>query len=156
MTVRILMLGAILSTSPLAAQLLDSIGHFLHQPVRLNVIVDARGSFINNRSARIMGIKIGLEHTDRVRYGLGYNFLLSPVERDITVHEDGLTRQVASRLRFGYVAPYFSYTFFVKRRWAVSIPVQVGVGRGSIVYEGLDGRPEVHQRTGVIVYEPAM
>ncbi|MCB9170510.1 MAG: hypothetical protein H6597_01375 [Flavobacteriales bacterium] len=121
---------------------------------RISVIVDTRGSFISNRSVRIMGAKVGLEHGGRVRYGVGYNFLLSPIERERTVDDQGTV--ATTHLRFGYVAPYFGYTFLVKRHWEVSIPVQFGVGSGSLVYRDQAGDRRRLQRTTVMLYEPAM
>lgn len=143
---------------PLAstAQLLDSIGHFLHQRPRLNVGVDTRGSFIGNRGVSIAGVRVGVEHAARFRYGLGYQFLLTQVGEERTVSVGGTDRAVHARLKLGYVAPYISYTFLERRRWSMAIPVQVGVGRGSLVYEDEAGSPQVLQRSTLWVYEPLM
>ncbi|MBK8339355.1 MAG: hypothetical protein IPK99_04820 [Flavobacteriales bacterium] len=138
------------------AQLLDSIGLFLAQKPRLNLVVDTRGSFISNRQVTVMGVRIGLEHGVRVRYGIGYNFLLTQVEKDRTVYELGAERSTATKLRLGYFAPYFSYSFYVRKRWEVCVPVQVGVGSGSLVYHDLDGDRQKLQRTTLWVYEPLM
>ncbi|MCB0792336.1 MAG: hypothetical protein H6595_04945 [Flavobacteriales bacterium] len=140
--------------APAGAQLLDTIGSFLRVKPRISVIVDTRGSFISNRNVRIMGVKLGLEHGGRVRYGIGYNFLISPIERDQAIGPDG--NVVTTHLRFGYVAPYFGYTFFVRRHWEVSIPVQFGIGSGSLVYRDEGGARRRSQRTTVVLYEPAM
>jgi len=139
-----------------SAQLVDSLGHFLHLRPRWTVGVDTRGSFISNRGVSVAGVRVGLEHGGRLRYGLGYQFLLTQVERDRPVWEDGAERVVPTRLRLGYVAPYISYTFLQRRRWSMAIPVQVGVGRGSLLYEDLDGDRRPLQRTTLWVYEPLM
>ena len=143
---------------PLAApaQLLDSLGHFLHLRPRWNLGVDTRGSFISNRGVTVAGVRVGLEHGGRLRYGLGYQFLLTQVEQDRAVWEAGAERVVPTRLRLGYVAPYFSYTFLQRRRWSMAIPVQVGVGRGSLMFEDLAGDRQPLQRTTLWVYEPLM
>lgn len=138
------------------AQLLDSLGHLLHQRPRWNLGLDTRGSFISNRGVTVAGVRVGLEHSGRLRYGLGYQFLLTQVEKDRTVPEDGNERVAPTRLRMGYLAPYISYTFLQRRRWSVSIPVQMGVGRGSLTYEDLAGDRRVLQRTTLWVYEPLM
>ena len=151
-----LLAGMLVSGLCARAQLLDSIGLFLGQKPRLNLVVDTRGSFVSNRQVTVMGLRIGLEHGARVRYGIGYNFLLTQVERERTVSEMGAERIAATRLRLGYFAPYFSYSFYVRKRWEVSIPVQVGVGSGSLIYRDLDGDRQKLQRTTVWVYEPLM
>ena len=62
-------------------QLLDSIGLFLQEPKRFTALLDTRGSFISNQNVRLLGVKVGFEHGGRVRYGIGYSFLLTPVEQ---------------------------------------------------------------------------
>lgn len=137
----------------ISAQLLDSIGLFLQEPRHFTASLDTRGSFISNQNVRLLGVKAGFEHAGRVRYGLGYSFLLTPVERERQV--DGLG-SVNTRLRLGYITPYFSYAFFQRGHWEVSIPVQLGIGGGSLVYEGADGRKQRLKRAFVVLYEPAM
>lgn len=138
------------------AQLLDSIALFTREPRKPTFSLDSRGSFIGNQSVRMLGIKVGLEHADRVRYGIGYSFLRTPVERETQVLEAGVTRTVTTRMRLGYVTPFFGYTFYHRGPWEVSIPVQVGIGSGSVVYDDLGGRRQKLQRAFVFLYEPAM
>lgn len=135
------------------AQLIDSIGLFLREPPRFSVGLDTRGSFISNQNVRLMGVKVGLEHAGRVRYGIGYSFLITPVEHEQEVEGVGT---VTTRLRLGYVTPYFSYAFFQRGPWEVSIPVQVGIGGGSLVYDDAEGRKKKLKKAFVFLYEPAM
>lgn len=135
------------------AQLLDSISLFLQEPPRFTAAVDARGSFISNRNVRLLGLKIGLEHAGRVRYGIGYSFLLTPVERERDVEGLGT---VNTRLRLGYFTPYFTYAFYQRGHWEVSIPVQLGIGGGSLVYTAADGRKRKLKEAFLFLYEPAM
>jgi hypothetical protein len=138
------------------AQLLDSIGLFLQEKPRLTVGLDSRGSFISNQNVRMLGVKVGLEHSGRVRYGIGYSWLGTPVERQAEVVEEGVTRTVTTRVRLGYITPYFSYAFYHRGPWEVSIPVQVGIGGGSLVYDDLQGHTQKLKRAFVFTYEPAM
>ena len=154
--VRALLLLLLVPPLPLSAQLLDSIGMFLQEKPRLTVGLDSRGSFISNQNVRMMGVKVGLEHAGRVRYGIGYSFLRTPIERERQVVENGMTRTVTTRVRLGYVTPYFSYAFYQRGPWEVSIPVQVGIGGGSLVYDDLEGRTQKLKRAFVFLYEPAM
>ena len=150
---RALLLLLMLLPLSLRAQLLDSISLFLGEQSRFTAGIDTRGSFISNRSVRMLGVKAGLEHAGRVRYGIGYSFLLTPVEREHNVTGQGT---VTTRLRLGYFTPYFSYTFYQRGHWEVSIPVQLGIGGGSLIYHDADGRKRKLKQAFVFLYEPAM
>ncbi len=134
-------------------QRVDSIPAYLQEPPALIVKLDMRGSFINNESVRFAGVKVGFEHARKVQYGIGYSFLLSPVEGTAMVDGQG---QVGTRLRFGYITPYFEYAFYQRGPWELRIPVQFGIGSGSVVYEDAQGRKQKLQRSGVFLYEPSM
>jgi hypothetical protein len=138
------------------AQLLDSIALFTQEPGRPTFAIDSRGSFISNRNVRLLGFKVGLEHAGRVRYGIGYSFLRTPVEGEAQVLDGGVQRTVTTRLRLGYVTPFFGYTFYRRGPWEVSIPVQIGIGNGSVVYDALAGERVKLKRAFVFLYEPAM
>ena len=148
----------LLSLAPalVRAQLVDSIGLFLQEKPRFTVMLDTRGSFISNENVRLLGVKVGLEHAGRVKYGLGYSILATRIEGQAAVNEDGTTRTVGTRVRFGYITPFFSYAFFQRGPWEVSIPVQLGFGSGSLVYDDLEGTTRTLDRTFVFLYEPAM
>ncbi len=135
------------------AQLVDTIRHCLEQPRKLVVKLDSHGSFISNESVAFLGVKLGFEHAGRVQYGIGYSFLFSSVEHSEYVAGEGL---VNTRLRFGYVTPYFDYAFYQKGPWELRIPVQLGIGGGSVVYDGADGSTHKLQRSTVLLYEPGM
>lgn len=136
------------------AQLLDSISYFKQQEPRFVAKFDMRGSFISNRNVRIVGIKVGFEHAKRFQYGIGYSFLFSPVRKDRYIDSDLGIR--TTRLRLGYIAPYVDYAFFQRGHWEVRLPVQIGFGSGSVVYEDDQGRKRKLYRTGLFLYEPAM
>lgn len=135
------------------AQLLDSIALFVREPARPIVRLDLKGSFVSNHNVRIAGIKLGLEHARRFQYGVGYNFLFTRVERDRFIPGIGAR---SSRLRLGYLSAYVDYAFYQRGPWEVRIPVQVGVGRGSIVYDDLAAEKQTLYRSGLITYEPGM
>lgn len=135
------------------AQLLDSIALFSQEPARPVIRLDLKGSFVSNQNVRMMGVKLGLEHARRFQYGLGYSFLFTPMVRDRFVQGLG-TR--STRLRLGYVHAYVDYAFYQRGPWEARIPVQLGVGNGSVVYEDLAGRKQKLFRSGVIIYEPCM
>lgn len=88
-----------------------------------------------------------------VQYGIGYSFLLSPVRG--TAWIPGLGERT-TRLRLGYVAPYFDFAFYKKGHWELRLPVQIGIGGGSVVYDGADGRTQKLEQSMVFIYEPCM
>lgn len=135
------------------AQLLDSIALFAAQEPRFVAKLDIRGSFIRNQNVRIMGAKVGLEHVGRFQYGIGYSFLFSPVQFPSMLDGVGAT---TLRLRIGYITPYVDYAFYQRGPWEVRLPVQIGIGGGSTIYRNADGRKQRYQRTGLLIYEPAM
>jgi hypothetical protein len=135
------------------AQRVDSIPSYLSEPSTLIVKLDMRDSFINNESARFAGVKVGFEHAGKVQYGIGYSFLFSPVHNTEFVPGEGT---VTTRLRFGYITPYFEYAFYQRGPWELRIPVQFGIGSGSVVYDDATGRTRKLQRSGVFLYEPSM
>jgi hypothetical protein len=146
-------LALALGGSQAFGQLLDSLGALLDQPPRAHFSLDARGSFISNQSVRFLGAKAGVEHGGRLRYGLGYSFLLSPVEDQVLLPVEGL---VTTRLRMGYITPFVSYAFYQTGPWQVSLPVQLGLGSGSVAYRTAAGQRRVLERSLVLLYEPAM
>lgn len=135
------------------AQLLDSIAHFVQERPRIVAKLDVRGSFVNNRNVRLMGVKLGLEHARRFQYGIGYTFLFTPVETEGFVEDVGTRIQ---RLKLGYFTPYVDYAFYQRGPWEVRIPVQLGIGAGSTTYEDDEGVRRTVNRTGLLIYEPAM
>ncbi|MEX1133085.1 MAG: hypothetical protein WEC15_07680 [Flavobacteriales bacterium] len=154
MEMRLLALILALSASfSSRAQLLDSIALFAAEEPRFVAKLDIRGSFIRNQNVRIMGAKVGLEHGGRFQYGIGYSFLFTPVQRQEVLDGLGAT---TLRLRVGYITPYVDYAFYQRGPWEVRLPVQIGVGGGSTIYRDAEGRKQRYQRTGLLIYEPAM
>ncbi len=135
------------------AQLLDSIGLFLQEERQFVAKLDMRNSFVRNRNVSIFGVKAGFEHAGRFQYGLGYSMLLTPVTRKRMLVGPG---EVETRLRMGYVSAYVDYAFFQRGPWEIRLPVQIGVGGGSVAYRDPEGRRQVLERSTLIFYEPVM
>lgn len=135
------------------AQFLDSIAEFTRERPRVVVKLDSRGSFVANRNVGFWGIKAGLEHGGRFQYGVGYAFLRKGVAYERDLPGSG---RVPVELRFGYVTPYVEYAFYQRGPWEVRIPVQFGIGTGSLVYRDEHGARQRYARSGVFLYEPSM
>lgn len=86
--------------------------------------LDSRRSFINRTDAKIWGARIGVDFDNRWRVGVG-GYILGDGVRG-TVHLD--TASVTGKLRFGYVAWFYEYVFFRKKRFEFSIPGYLGAG----------------------------
>ena len=135
------------------AQLLDSIALFARESPRPIVRLDLKGSFVSNENVRLLGLKLGLEHARRFQYGLGYSFLFTPVERPRYVEGLGT---LPTRLRLGYAHVYVDHAFYQRGPWEVRIPVQLGYGRGSVVYDDAAGKARKLLSSGLLIYEPSM
>jgi hypothetical protein len=60
------------------------------------------------------------------------------------------------KVRVGYITPYVDYAFYQRGPWEVRLPVQIGIGAGSTVYTDAEGEKQQVDRTGLLIYEPAM
>ena len=149
----LLVVGSLGAACGLSAQSIDSIPDYLRVAPKPIVKLDMRGSFISNETVQFAGVKVGLEHAGKVQYGIGYSFLFSPVEHDVLVPGEGY---VTTRLRFGYVTPYFDFAFYQRGPWELRIPVQFGIGSGSVVYDDVFGRTRTLEKSGVFLYEPGI
>ena len=134
------------------AQLLDSISLSLKEKPRVLFKLDGRGSFISTRSARIWGFKVGVEHNGRVQYGIGYSWLRNEISQEVELNGE----LVPSKVRFGYITPFFEYAFYQRNKWEVSIPVQIGLGQAWYEHKNEEGEKHQVNKTWVFMYEPAM
>lgn len=118
---------------------------------KLDIRINSRNSFITAQNVKMTGLKIGWDHNNTLKYGLGLNLLRSEVKNDIeTAH--GL---IHAQLRFYTFSPYIEYTFYRDKRWELTIPVQIGLGGSYYRYAIGD---EVHKvnKGFVATYEPAI
>lgn len=126
------------------AQLLDSIQDcFKYKPKPL-FKMDARNAFVTSGFVKVKGIKVGLSHHKRVRYGVGYSWM----KTDYFI----INNLDSTNLRFSYANLFFEYAFFKSKNWQLEIPIQVGFGR--ISYQDLESN--LLQKQWVPIWEPAM
>lgn len=118
---------------------------------RLEVRLDSRHSFINQRGVKTAGVKVGIQFADKLSFGIGYNQLWSPLSS--TISQNGLQTKV--RLGFYNFSPYVEYVFFRDKKWELSIPVQIGIG--SSYYSNKSGAGADRLREEFVMsYEPAI
>lgn len=118
---------------------------------KLDIRINSRNSFITAQNVKVTALKIGFDHDNTLKYGLGFNILRSEVKNDIETSH-GL---VNAQLRFYTFTPYIEYTFYRDERWELTIPVQIGFGGSYYRYAIND---EVHKvkKGFVATYEPAI
>jgi len=147
---RIVTLTLSVYTNFLSAQhieLRDSlIGIFKNTP-KLNAKFDSWNGFITGKPVTTYSIKAGWIYADRFSVGLGYHFIRTGI-RDIAFNNG---KEVVSRIRARYIAPYAEYVFYKKGNWSYTIPVQFGIGYSFIIDQG-----EKLDRNLILSYEPAL
>lgn len=123
----------------------------LKEKPKLDIRIHSRNSFITAQNVKVTGVKIGWDHNNTLKYGLGLSILRSKVKDEIETSHGLMNAQ----LRYYTFNPYVEYTFYKDKRWELTIPVQVGLG-GSYYRYAID--KEVHKvgKGFVATYEPAI
>lgn len=122
-----------------------------HSKPKLDIKFDNRFSFIRDNDVKTFGIKIGVSFKKRVKFGLGMNLMLLPIER--TVQQGDSTLPV--NLEYFYLSPYLEYVYFSSKRWEFSLSLQMGIGEASYQYTNTDGKKVKFTRSAILSYEPA-
>lgn len=139
------------------AQLIDTIKADLTRKPVFNYKIDSRGSFVNNKSSNIWGIKFGVNFNKRTRFGIGYNYLKSRNPAGTMLYSPDAKGYVQARLRWRYVSFYAEYVYYRKNKWELSVPVQLGVG--SMRYVPYTSQQAYVSNGGsklVLLYEPCL
>ncbi|MBR9830625.1 hypothetical protein GYB57_00630 [bacterium] len=122
----------------------------------LDLRLDSRHSFINQSGVNVFGVKGGIEFDRKLRFGLGFNILSTPLRTSISYLENGILKTSdQARLVFYHVSPYTEYVFYKGERWEVSIPVQFGIGNSYYTLNTDNGRIN-RNRQFILTYEPAI
>lgn len=138
-----------------SAQLIDSIkSSFDHEP-KILVKLDTRNSFVGTRAVRVRGVKLGANYNDVSKVGIGYHWIQPKFDKNIALDTENGTEVVVAKLRLEYLAPFYEYTFYKRKKLEVSIPVQMGIGRSYYRYKRNDRKHNLFNKP-VILYEPAM
>ena len=115
------------------AQIIDSISLSIKEKPTFFIKLDARGSFISNRHVRLSGIKGGLNFKDKLKLGLGYNWLKSnyrPLYNGDYVD-----------LKSSNFYAFIDYVFYKKNTIELNANLQLGLGN---IYYQLDGQRLAH------------
>ncbi len=110
-------------------QFLDTFKVFLHSKPSIDARLESRYSFMNNSPTKVSGIRLGLTFRRKLRVGIGYSWLDTPVyDKEIAIDELGKPKMITSFFKFGYVCYYADFVFHKTKRWQLSVPIQVGTG----------------------------
>jgi hypothetical protein len=129
----------------------DSLSHVFKQRITPSFKFDTRNSFITGSSAKIYGIKAGVNFGKRLSVGIGYNFIGTELKEDVLVNDQKLTADI----RMNYVAPFIEYSFYQRGPWELITPIQFGVGNSLLQYSTTEGKLVIN-KSRVVLYEPGM
>jgi hypothetical protein len=142
----------VFSTRAQTINLSDSLRAIFRQRITPSFKFDTRNSFITGSTAKVYGIKAGINFGKRFSVGLGYNFIGTKLQED-TQLENKLIKD--AEIRMNYIAPYVEYGFFQRGAWGIGTSIQLGVGSSFHRYADGDTHRIIH-RERVILYEPVM
>lgn len=138
-------------------ELTDSLAVAFEQEPKLFGRFGSTNAFITGRPVRTYGIKGGVSFGERVNVGIGYHWLK---HGDTYIFDNDGVEEIRE-LRLSYIAPFFEYAFIHKRKWEVTIPFQLGLGRSYELLGDTNGNGDASARakrnaSTVILYEPGM
>lgn len=139
------------------AQWADTLHSILHGKIYPTASFDSRNSFIDNGRAHIWGIKFGVEFSDRLQGGIGYNKHDQNLEKIIYFQDQlGNTNSSLAKLHLNYFSFYVRYVYYKTKHWKFSImPYQIGFGNSKYVYEQ-EGIEKTNGKRFVVLYEPGI
>ena len=81
-----------------------------------NLKFDTRKSFVANVNSTVWGIKLGVSYQKRIKFGIGYNYLKTPIISRYLLQDNKGNITVASRLRMRYLSFYTEYVYYKKNK----------------------------------------
>jgi len=145
------------------AQLMDSIHSCLQYSPKPMIKLNNKGSFVANKSASVVGLVMGLSFNKRLKFGLGYNQVISRIHKNYYLN-DYLGNPVdtfLSTLKLIYFSTYLEYVYYYKKHWEISIPLKFGIGvsryaykAGTKTYYTDNHLGFIYEATTDIVYKP--
>lgn len=138
----------------------DTIKNCFKQKPHPFIKLDSRNSFISNSRAKITGCKLGLDYSNRLQLGVGFNLLRpSPYYFDEQINyitSDGYTATATGSLKLWYVSAHAEYAYYKTPQWRLSILLQLGSGKTYYQYLNTMGIKQQYQQSLVFIYEPAI
>ncbi len=129
----------------------DSLRAVFRQRITPSFKFDTRNSFITGNTAKVYGIKAGINFGKRFSVGVGYNFIGTELQETIILND----KEVRADIQMNYIAPFVEYSFYQRGPWELSAPIQLGVGNSFLRVNDEQGS-RVINRDKVVLYEPGM
>ena len=147
----------VLWSSNCPAQWSDTLNSIIHGKVSPTASFDSRNSFINASKAHIWGVKIGVEFSEKLQGGIGYNRHDKNLSKEIYfVDQAGLPNSAKAFLHLNYFSFYLRYAYYNNNKWKFSImPYQLGCGNSNYQYVE-NGNKIIIDRQLVVIYEPGI
>ncbi|QYS87156.1 hypothetical protein JJC03_04180 [Flavobacterium oreochromis] len=95
--------------------------------------MDNRFSSLRGTQISILGAKIGFQYKNKLRFGLGTSFILSPVE--ITYINKKTHTINDNKVSFWYGSLFLDWIFYKNHKWQCFVTEQIGFGKPSFVRE---------------------
>lgn len=105
-------------------------------------------SFISNQFNGVMNVKLGLDFSSTVKFGIAYNW-----NKKGMIKQNPIPSFDESKLFMRYISVFFEYTYFKTYHWEASIPAQIGFG--NIFYNNTKNNVSVKsEKKWFVLYEP--
>ncbi|HET6992056.1 MAG TPA: hypothetical protein VFJ43_12060 [Bacteroidia bacterium] len=139
------------------AQWADTLNRILHGKIYPAACFDSRNSFISSSRAHIWGVKIGVEFSEKLQGGIGYNRHDKNLSKEIYFPDQwGNPDSTSAFLHLSYFSFYIRYTYYKTKHWKFSVmPYQLGFGNSKYKYE-YRGNEMISGKRFVIIYEPGI
>lgn len=111
---------------------------------------------MNNSPTKVSGVRLGLSFRRKLRVGIGYSWLNTPVyETEMIINKFGKPKIATNFFKFGYICYYADFVFHKTKRWQLSVPIQVGTGMYWTRYD--DGSKITNSKKRFLLfYEPGI
>lgn len=113
----------------------DARAQFYKEKPTLIFSFEKRNSFVQDATADLNGIKLGVDFDNKVKITLArYKLVADIVEQKTVKTNAGKDTTVRANLQMLYVAPGAEYVIYKDDVWQVSVPVEVGFGKSYFEY----------------------
>ena len=109
----------------LQAQIKDSVQQALQVKPKVVFGINSRFSQIAGNPSKTIKIFTGLDYDKKVRFELAYNYMPAASVDFIYPNKKDTIRRTN---KLGYLGFQTEYTFYRKKNWKLSVPIQIGIG----------------------------
>jgi hypothetical protein len=135
-------------------EMMDTLKSAMHHTPKPYGTFGDRNSFVQNSRADIWGFKLGLSYNKRVRFSVGYNFMITDLTQPLAFPDPaGKNGIVTMHMKLRYFSTCFEYVYYKTPHWEFSIPVQAGIGNSKYVFN-YDNAPYSIDNRIIVLYEP--